>query len=92
MGLIRVNDKVAKLELVRIVMPILRTGSKWGYLHSDGEDEYDGYDCHNHDDDDDDGDQVITENQCRSMCLPWEWRPVSSLDCDRVAELSSSCL
>ena len=50
----------------------------------DHRDDRDHDDDHNHDDDDDD--QVITENQCRSMCLPWEWRPVSSLDCDRVAE------
>ena len=73
MGLIRVNDKVAKLELVSIVMPILRTGSKWGYLHSDGEDEYDGYDCHNHANDDDEDDGFGDRFQMRALAKPFAW-------------------
>ena len=45
------------------------------HLHDDGEDAYDGYDCHNHgNDDDDDADNGFQDRfQMRALAKPFAW-------------------
>ena len=44
------------------------------HYHDDDDDHH----HHHENQDDDDDDEVITENQCRCMCLPWERRDQSA--------------